>query len=275
MKTVFTVFLIIAGTIIAEAQSQSNYYYNRDVLNPPVDNTSWPCGDRSFTAASDILLYVPPDAWILELQGTEEASTLNTARNNLQVRINAFQKKLSALGIPRNDITVTTVSQEKISGYTQNEKGMMVWGVTGYSITKNIVIKYGSALMYNQIISAAAEYSFDNVQQHYCTIADEQAVYAELYRHAMEVCMEKREETARFYNSIVSPTWTVVAEDYDVVTPEPGFYAQPGGPREVHTGYDRVIGAEYGQSAVRYTLHLSINYTLTKPQRNNSPIRTK
>jgi uncharacterized protein YggE len=275
MKKAITILLIIIGAISLGAQSQSNYYYNRDVLNPPVDNTGWPCGERSFTATSDILIYVPPDAWILELHGTEEATTLTTARNNLQNRINAFQKKLGTMGIAPDAITVTTVSQEKISGYTTNEKGVLVWGVTGYSLTKSIVIKYGSSQMYNQIISAAAEQSLDNVQQHYCTVADEQAVYAELYRHAMEVCMEKREETARFYNSIANPNWSVIAEQYYVITPSPGVYTQPGGPREVHTGYDRVIGAEYGQNAVRYTLHLSINYILTKPQRNNSPVRNK
>ncbi len=274
MKKCFTLLMIVAGIIVANGQSQSNYYYNKDILNPPADNL-WPCGDRQFTSSSDVMIYVPPDAWILELHGTEESSTLESARNKLQLRINAFQKKLNAMGIPNNDITITTVSQEKISGWKTNEKGINVYTVTGYSLTKSMLIRYTNTTKYNQIISAAAEQSFDNVQQHYCTVADEQAVYAELYRHAMEVCMQKREVEATFNNAIIAPTWNVISEYYDVQTPAAGAYVPPGGGREVVSGYDRVLNPEYGNSAVKYTIHLEISYTLTKPQRNNSPVRNR
>lgn len=274
MKRISTLLLIIAGTIIANGQSQSNYYYNRDVLNPETDN-SWPCGDKQFTASSDVMIYVPPDAWILELHGTEEASTLESARSRLQTRINAFQKKLIALGVANEDITITTVSQEKISGWKTNEKGLSVWTTTGYSLTKSLLIRYTSASKYNQIISAAAEQSFDNIQQHYCTVADEQAVYAELYRQAMDVCMEKRGKEAAFNNAVLSPTWTIISEYYDVQTPTAGVYVPPGSSREVVNGYDRVLNPEYGSGAVKYTIHLEMSYTLTKPQRNNSPVRNK
>ncbi|HTF05611.1 MAG TPA: SIMPL domain-containing protein [Bacteroidia bacterium] len=274
MKKLLTLLLIVAGTIVANGQSQSNYYYNKDIQNQPVDS-DWPCGDRGFTASSDVMIYVPPDAWILELHGMEEAPTLESARSKLQVRINAFQKKLNTLGIPNTDITITTVSQEKVSGWKTNEKGINVWTVTGYSLTKSLLIRYTESNKYNQIISAAAEQSLDNVQQHYCTVADEQAVYAELYRQAMDVCMQKREEEATFNNAIIAPNWTVVSEYYDVQTPSPGVYVPPGAGREVVTGYDRVINPEYGASAVKYIIHLEISYTLTKPQRNNSPVRNK
>lgn len=276
MKKIFTLLIIAGGIVIANAQSQSNYYYNRDILNPQQDNT-WPCGDRQFTASSDVMIYVPPDAWILELHGTEEAPTLESARTKLQARINAFQKKLNTMGIPTEDITVTTYSQEKISGYKYNDKGQYIWATTGYSLTKSILVRYAQPNMYNQIISAAAEQSLDNVQQHYCTVADEQAVYAELYRQAMDVCMQKREEQASFQNAVISPAWNVSSEYYDVQLPSPGAYVQPGTytPVTQQQGYDRVINPEYGNSAVRYTIHLEISYTLSKPQRNNSPVRTK
>jgi len=274
MKKLFTLLLFVAGTVIANGQSQSNYYYNRDILNPQTDN-SWPCGDKQFNASSDVMIYVPPDAWILELYGTEEAPSLETARMKLQNRINAFQKKLIAMGIAPEDITVTTISQEKLSGWKVNEKGVSVYGVTGYSLTKSVLIRYTNATTYNEIITAAAEHSFDNVQQHYCTVADEQAVYAELYRQAMDVCMQKRTEEAVFNNAVIAPTWTVQSEYYDVQTPSPGTYFPPGSGREVVSGYDRVLNPEYGSGAVRYTIHLEISYTLTKPQRNNSPVRTK
>lgn len=277
MKKIFTLLILIAGAVAASGQDKSNYYYNRDILNPQPPDASWPCGDRQFSASSDVMIYVPPDAWILELHGTEEASTLETARTKLQNRITAFQKKLNTMGIPTTDITVTTYSQEKISGYKYNDKGQYVWQTTGYSLTKSILIKYPQSNMYHQIVSAAAEQSLDNVQQHYCTVADEQAVYAELYRQAMDVCMQKREEQASFQNAIISPLWNVTSEYYDVQVPTPGVYVPPGSTPQYqsNSGYDRVINPEYGNGAVKYTIHLEISYTLTKPQRNNSPVRTR
>lgn len=277
MKKIFTLLILAATVMIAGAQTQSNYYYNRDILNPPEDDASWPCGDREFYASSDVMIYVPPDAWILELWGTEDASTLEAARAKLQARITAFQKKLNAMGIPTEDVTVTTVSQEKISGWKTNEKGINVWTVTGYSLTKSILIRYTNVSMYNQLISAASEQGLDNVQQHYCTVADEQAVYAELYRQAMDICLQKREEQASFQHAIISPLWNVTSEYYDVQVPTPGVYVPPGTNPQLqsNSGYDRVINPEYGNGAVRYTIHLEISYTLTKPQRNNSPVRTK
>lgn len=255
------------------AQVHSNYYYNRDILNPPQDN-SWPCGDRQFTSASDVMIYVPPDAWILELHGTEEASTLETARARLQTRISTLQRKLNEMGIPAEDITITTYSQEKNSGWKSTPQGN-VWGVTGYTLTKSILIRYGESKMYNQIITAAGDQGLDNVQQHYCTVADEQAVYAELYRQAMDVCMQKRAEQAEFQHALISPTWNVSSEYYDVQTPSPGYYVPPGStPAPQNAGYDRVLSPEYGNGAVRYTIHLEITYTLSKPQQN-SPIRNK
>lgn len=270
----FTLFVFLAGIVIVGAQSQSNYYYNRDIQNQQPDQ-SWPCGDRQFTAASDVMIYVPPDAWILELHGTEDAGTLESARLKLQTRLNAFQKKLNTMGIPNTDITITTVSQEKNSGWKYDAAGKATWGVTGYTLTKSILIKYNSSNTYSQIITAAGEQSLDNVQQHYCTVADEQAVYAELYRQAMDVCMLKREEQASFQKAMISPTWNVSSEYYDVITPTPGIYVPPGStPAPTSNGYDRVLSPEYGNGAVRYTIHMEITYTLTKPQ-NNSPVRNK
>ncbi len=273
-KKIFTLLILFAASATGFSQSQSNYYYNRDIQNQQPDQ-SWPCGDRQFTASSDVMIYVPPDAWILELHGTEDAGTLESARLKLQTRLNAFQKKLNTMGIPNEDITITTVSQEKNSGWKYDAAGKAVWGITGYTLTKSILIKYNSSNSYSQIISAAGEQSLDNVQQHYCTVADEQAVYAELYRQAMDVCMLKREEQASFQKAIISPTWNVSSEYYDVITPTPGIYVAPGTtPAPTGTGYDRVLSPEYGNGAVRYTIHMEITYTLTKPQ-NNSPVRNK
>lgn len=274
MKKLFTLFIFLAGTVTGNAQVLSNYYYNKDIQNAPQD-ASWPCGDRQFTAKSDVLIYVPPDAWILELHGTEEATTLETARARLQTRIAAFQKKLNAMGIANEDITITTFSQEKNSGWKFTQEQGSVYGVVGYTLTKSIVIKYTEAKMYNQIVSAAGEQSLDNIQQNYCTVADEQAVYAELYRQAMDVCMQKRSEQAEFQHALISPTWNVSREYYDVQTPTPGYYVPPGtaAPPQ-NAGYDRVLSPEYGNGAVRYTIHLEITYTLSKPQQN-SPVRTK
>lgn len=275
MKKLFTLFVFLAGVVIGHAQSQSNYYYNRDILNPPQQDNSWPCGDRQFTSVSDVMIYVPPDAWILELHGTEEASTLELARTRLQTRITAFQKKLTAMGIPAEDVTITTFSQEKNSGWKFTQEQGSVYGVIGYTLTKSIMIRYADPKMYNQIITAAGEHSLDNVQQHYCTVADEQAVYAELYRQAMDVCMQKRAEQAEFQHAVISPTWNVSSEYYDVQTPTPGYYVPPGTTAApVNAGYDRVLSPEYGNGAVRYTIHLEMTYTLSKPQQN-SPVRTK
>ena len=274
-KLLLTILVVCVAHVVVNGQSQSNYYYNRDIQNKSADN-SWPCGDRQFTAASDVMIYVPPDAWILELHGTEEATTLEAARSKLQTRLNVFQKALNAMGIPNEDITITTYSQEKISGWKTNAQGVSVWSVTGYSLTKSILIKYAESQLYNRIINAAGEQSLDNVQQHYCTVADEQAVYAELYRQAMDVCMQKRAEQATFQNALISPVWNVTSEYYDVVTPSPGVFVPPGStPVPQNNGYDRVLSPEYGNGAVRYTIHLEIAYTLTKPQPNNSPIRNK
>jgi uncharacterized protein YggE len=275
-EKLLTLIVFCAVHFGLSGQSQSNYYYNRDIQNPPASET-WPGEGKQFTSVSDVMIYVPPDAWILELHGTEDATTLETARARLQTRITAFQKKLNAMGIPNEDITITTYSQEKNSGWKFTPEQGSVYGVIGYTLTKSILIRYKDPKQYSQIITAAGDQSLDNVQQHYCTVADEQAVYAELYRQAMDVCLQKQAETAEHQRAIITPAWNVAEEYYDVQTPTPGAYVAPGTvPVPQNSGYDRVLSSEYGNGAVKYTIHLEITYTLTKPQPNpNSPVKTK
>jgi uncharacterized protein YggE len=264
----FGFMLCILVCAVANGQSYANYQYSQD--RKP-DNSPWPNGTKSFTSTADIIIYVPPDGWIIELQGNEEAPTLEQARLKIQTRIDAFTKKLNANGISSADITVTSVSQERIKGWKSDGKGGSVYTTISYSLIKNMLIHYSDPKKYNTIITEASVVSFDNVQQSYCTVGDEQAVYAELYRHAMEVVLQKQSENIQFYNANPLPDAYVSYEDYDVITPNAGVYVQPGNYVQPAQKYDRSIGTEYGTGAVRYVIHLQYTYTLQKQNKIQQP----
>jgi uncharacterized protein YggE len=273
-------FLFLGLSVFVPAQSEGNYnipgsYGNCGIPDPPKTRCQpipgWDCGSRAFTVKSDVVLYVQPDGWVLEIEGTEEAPSLATTRTKIQLRIDAFTKKLNGMGITSENITVTTISQERVQGWSLQPNGISTYTTTGYSITKSIRIRYTNAQLYSRIISEGSLQGFDNITQNYCTVADEQAAYAELYRQAMEVAMEKCDEYIHFYGAELLPGWHVSKEQYNVVTPTPGVYFQPGVQRESLSGYDRAIGSEYGKAAVRYTVHLELAFTLNKKAKPAQP----
>lgn len=267
MRLYLFLLFLFSGSFLS-AQSYANYPYAKD--QPGVKDV-WPGGTKSFTVSSDVILYVPPDGWVLELLGTEEAPTLELARTKIQQHIDALTKKLNAMGIAASDITVTTESQERVSGWKSDGKGGSSYTTIAYSLTKSVLIRYTDVLLYSQILSEASLHGFDNVKQNYCTVADEQAVYAELYKQAMEVALEKQMKDASYFNANILPGSKVTRETYNVATPTPGVYVQPGVQRSPNNKYDRVIGGEYGNGAVRYTIHLEYTYTLQKRNQTATP----
>jgi uncharacterized protein YggE len=233
--------------------------------------SDWMCGERSFSVTADICINVPPDGWIIELQGSEEQTTLALASTKIQARIDALTKKLNAKGIPSTDIVVSTVSQERVRENKQNAKGQWVSVVTGYTLTKKIQIKYPEMSQYAGIVTDASTQLFDQVLSNYCTVADEQAVYAELYRQAMEVVLQKEDEDVNYYGASIVPGGKVSNEHYDVNLPDPTNDQQPGSQRSVITGYDRILSPEYGDSAVKYFIHLEYTFSLEKKPANIKP----
>jgi len=271
MRFILLLAFLFPG-ILSLAQNYGNRGYALDQLK---QIPGWDCGPRTFSVNADVMLCVAPDGWVIELQGTEEASTLSESRNKMQVRTDVLTKKLNALGIPSTDITVTTVSQERVMGWKPGPNGYSTYVPIAYSLTKSMLIHYSEASKYSLIVSEASLQEFDNVMQNYCTVADEQEAYAEVYRQAMEVALGKCDEEARFYQADVVPGWTVTREQYNVITPTPGVYVQPGAQRDSYAGYDRVLNGEYGSGAVKYTLHLEITFTLQKKSKPNPPNSNK
>lgn len=242
--------------------------HRKKATPPPVvckDTTTKviPGWTKTYAVAADVILYVMPDAWVIELQGTDEAPTQDGARNKMQFHADAFVRSLKELGVKEEDITVSTVSQERITDWREDEKGRTTYTTVAYSVTKSVLVRYTDVRLYSQIISKGSEHRFDRVTQNYCTVGDEQAVYAELYRQGMEVAIDKQTQQAQFYKAAVVPGSGVPKEKYSVATPTPGVYVPPGSQSMV-SGYDRVIGGEYGTGAVRYTLHLDYSFTLQK-----------
>jgi hypothetical protein len=91
----------------------------------------------------------------------------------------------------------------------------------------------------------------------------------------MEVMMEKQNREAAQNRANVLPGGKVTRETYDVQTPTPGVYVQPGVQRVAANGFDRVIGREYGNGAVRYKIHLDYSFTLQQQVHTSSPIKTR
>lgn len=268
------IFILLLAVISAGLSGQScpDYPYIKD---KPAVISDWTTGTRSFTVSADVILYVMPDGWVLELKNTEEQPTLEQARSKMQKHVDAFTRKLNALGIASTEITVTSSGQERISGWKSDPKGGLIYGVTGYSISKNMLIHYTDASLYSQIISEGATENFNEVLQNYCTVGDEQEAYAELYRQAMEVLLDKQNYYASFHKAQVQPGAMPRNERYNATVPTPGTYYRPGAQATSITGYDRSVGGGYGNAAVRYTVHLDMTFTLEKKQQTSKYIIIK
>lgn len=269
----YILFLLLAFTAARlPGQSYGNAQYAKD---KPVAAQDWVSGNKTFSVSSDVILYVMPDGWVLELKGTEEAASLDLARAKIQKHVDSFMKKLIALGIAADEITVTNSGQERVSGWKVDAKGNSTYGVTGYTVSKNILMRYTDAGLYATIISEGTAENFDQVVKNYCTVGDEQSAYGELYRQAMEVLIDKQNEYAAFYKATVLPGAAAKNEKYNVMTPTPGTYFQPGTQHTSVGNYDRVIGSEYGTAAVRYTIHLDYTFTLEKNKQSSQYIYIK
>ena len=270
----YILFLLLAlWAARLPAQSYGNAQYAKD---QPAAIPGWISGSKTFTVSSSVILYVMPDGWILELRGTVEEPGLEIAKTKIQKKADAFTKKLNAMGIASTEITITNSGQERVSGWKTDAKGTSIYTVIAHSVSKSILIRYTDASLYSKIISEGSAEGFDQVQQNYCTVGDEQSAYAELYRQAMEVLMEKQNEYVTFYNATLLPGALAKNEKYNVITPNPGTYFQPGTQRtNALTNYDRVIGGEYGNAAVRYTIHLDYTFTLEKKKQTSQYIYIK
>lgn len=266
-------FLLALWAARLPAQSYGHAQYAKD---KPTAAQDWTTGNKTFSVSSDVILYVMPDGWVLELKGTEEGTTLESARSKIQRKADNVVLKLNAMGILSTAITITNSGQERVSGWKTDAHGNSTYVVTGYAVSKNILIRYEDASLYSKIISESAAENFDQVLQNYCTVGDEQSAYAELYRQAMEVLIEKQNEYAEFYKSDILPGALVKNERYNAMTPTPGTYYQAGTQRTAAlSSYDRVIGGEYGNAAVRYTVHLDYTFTLQKRSQSKQYIYIK
>ncbi len=258
----------------AQSMGNVNTSSGNILYQPPTENAAgWVNGQKSMVSKAQVLIYVQPTAWFIELNAWEEALTTEACRQKLQVRIDGLLRKLQAQNIPSSDVLISTIGQERITAYRSDRYGNQTEYTSGYNLQKSIRIKYKTQEQYPAVLSAASEYGLDNVTQQYCTVDDEQAIYAELYRQAMAVVMQKRMEQADFYTATMLPDWKVTTERYNAVQPSPN--AVPvGSVRQSNAGYDIVLNPEMANGAVQYTLYLELNYVLQKNPNPNT-IKTR
>jgi uncharacterized protein YggE len=169
MRLYLTLFFLLFRVAL-DGQSLANY---PAMHAPQTPKEKWIDGKKAFTVNADVILYVSPDAWVLEIYGTEEAPTIEQARAKMQVRTDAFSRKLQATGIPASDITITTVGQGRISDWKTLPNGTTQYTTVAYQLTKSILLRYTDVQLYSKIFSEGSLHAFDDVRQNYCTVADE------------------------------------------------------------------------------------------------------
>lgn len=167
--SVLALLSLLIFSISVKAQMSGNQVY-RDVNSYNKTSTFYPeskhfyATDSTLTVTASILLNQKADQFKIALGLNEEAESPKKALENINLRIANFLKRLSSLGIKKEEVYVDFISQTKVYDFDiePNQK-LVSQKIKGFEIKKNIIINTNDHSKIEKIIYEASDFQIYDI----------------------------------------------------------------------------------------------------------------
>lgn len=298
-SSIFTFLLLFVFFCSVKAQMSGNQVYReRNSYNEI--STYYPeskhiyATDSTLTINANVLLNQKADRFKITLGLNEEAETTKKSIENINVRIGNFLKRLSMLGIKKEDVYVDFISQTKVYDFDiEGDKKLVSQKIKGFEIKKNIIINTNDHAKIEKIIYEASDFQiYDIIKIDYINTNIEQ-IHQNLMKEAYVIVNKKKDDYLEKFkheligNPIANSNFSYVfpktqyqqytayeSSDFDVVR---GNYNNDYYIKKLerkgktfyyegikYSGYDKVINDENPEIGIQYIVNLSVKYDFKK-----------
>lgn len=197
MKKILLILVLILSKNMYSQHGGNQIYrnsrnYDRFV---PQSISNFISTDSTVVFTANILLNEKADLYKITFGVNEEKVTLKEANEGINKRINSFEKKLSSLGIKKENIFIDFISQTKIYDFDIDESSKSsVQKFTGFEVKKNIIITLSDYSKIEDIISEASNFEiFDIIKVDYMN-NDIEKIKQQLSNEAQNVIDSKQKK---------------------------------------------------------------------------------
>jgi len=295
MKRICGFLLLFFASVLAYGQIGGNQVFgNRDDYqqNParPAQPNKLFLSDSTFLIEAKVLKNVAPDFYIAVFGLSEQAKSVSQSNTEINKRIANFIKNLKKAGIKEADIYTDIITQFRVYDFARAEEGYFEEYLKGFSLNKNVIIKYRKTEQIEQMLLLAAQDSiFDLVKVDYM-VEDVSKVYDELFAAVSEIIKKKRGHYVNLTDSKLKPNAQIYAEDfasyypinqyksytayseshfenYDWQNrtikrkpkPKTFYYDKPD-----YSGFDKIINPAVLEPGISFTLTIQVKYELAR-----------
>lgn len=250
--------------------------------------------DSTLVINVNVLMNKKADLFKITLGLNEEAQTPKKAGENMNIRIQNFIKKLSSLGIKKEDFYVDFISQTKVYDVSlSDDQKLISEKIKGFEIKKNIIIKTNDHSKIEKIIYEASEYQiYDIIKIDYMN-TDLEKIQHDLLNEATRISNDKKEDYFKKFKKEILGTPTMnssfsyifpssqyqqytayESSDFDLMR---GYYNNDLMIRKMerkgktfyyegasYNGFDKVINNEDPEIGIQYMINMSIKYDFKK-----------
>lgn len=296
---ILIVLVLFVSTILIKSQisgnqvykNQNSYQNNRVQIS---DSKNIYTTDSTMVINVNVLLNKKADFLKITLGLSEEAESPKKAIEKINVRIQNFIRKLSLLGIKKENFFVDFIAQTKVYDVSlSDDKKLISEKIKGFEIKKNIIITISNHSEIEKIISYASDYQiYDIIKVDYMN-DDLEKIHQELLYEANKIADRKKEEYLKSYKKeiIGNPTMNYSlnyifpasqyqqysayeSSDFDLMR---GYYNNDLMIKKMerksktfyyegipYNGFDKIINNQDPEIGIQYIMNISVKYDFKK-----------
>ncbi|WP_312089994.1 SIMPL domain-containing protein [Chryseobacterium sp.] len=296
---ILIVLVLFVSTILIKSQisgnqiykSQNSYQNNRVQIS---DSKNIYTTDSTMVINVNVLLNKKADFLKITLGLSEEAESPKKAIEKINVRIQNFIRKLSLLGIKKENFFVDFIAQTKVYDVSlSDDKKLISEKIKGFEIKKNIIITISNHSEIEKIISYASDDQiYDIIKVDYMN-DDLEKIHQELLSEANKIADIKKEEYLKSYKKeiIGNPTMNYSlnyifpasqyqqysayeSSDFDLMR---GYYNNDLMIKKLerksktfyyegisYNGFDKIINNQDPEIGIQYIMNISVKYDFKK-----------
>lgn len=296
---ILIVLVLFVSTILIKSQisgnqvykNQNSYQNNRVQIS---DSKNIYTTDSTMVINVNVLLNKKADFLKITLGLSEEAESPKKAIEKINVRIQNFIRKLSLLGIKKENFFVDFIAQTKVYDVSlSDDKKLISEKIKGFEIKKNIIITISNHSEIEKIISYASDYQiYDIIKVDYMN-DDLEKIHQELLYEANKIANRKKEEYLKSYKKeiIGNPTMNYSlnyifpashyqqysayeSSDFDLMR---GYYNNDLMIKKMerksktfyyegipYNGFDKIINNQDPEIGIQYIMNISVKYDFKK-----------
>jgi uncharacterized protein YggE len=222
LSTVFILFLF-SSNLNAQVSGNLNYSSSsRNYRSPSINTQSIVATDSTLTITASVLTTLKPDHYVLTVGLHQEGKTVKEANEEIEKRINTVVKKMSRIGVSKDDYFVDFISQIKNYDYKVSDTEITQF-FDSFVLRKNLIVKAKSLETVEKIIGfCAIENIYDIIKVDYIS-RDVESVNDDLFDEAIKVIKRKKKRYEKHSSKGITGLYRLNNENFSIYYPRDAY----------------------------------------------------